>query len=112
MANGFKTGGRVKGSVNKSTRDVTTRLADLNCDPIEGMARIALNEQNPPELRGRMFAELAQYVAPKRKAVEHSGVNGEPLQRRNITIRFVEPDGSRWEPGQNHTKLVGNTESE
>lgn len=76
MAKGFKTGGRSKGSVNKSTRDVTVRLAELSCDPIEGMARIALNEQNSPELRGRMFAELAQYVAPKRKAVELSGELG------------------------------------
>jgi hypothetical protein len=24
------------------------------------------------ELRGRMYSELAQYVAPKRKAMEHS----------------------------------------
>jgi hypothetical protein len=33
------------------------------------MARIAMNKKNPAELRGRMFAELAQYVAPKPKAM-------------------------------------------
>jgi len=27
-------------------------------------------------LRGRMYAELAQYVYPKRKAVEHTGAGG------------------------------------
>jgi hypothetical protein len=48
-------------------------LADMECDPIAGMAQIALGESNPIELRARMFAELAQYVAPKRRAVEHSG---------------------------------------
>jgi len=44
----------------------------LNCDPIEGMARLAMDANNTSELRGRMFAELAQYVAPKRKAIEQS----------------------------------------
>lgn len=65
-------GGRPKGSPNKRTLEVQERLAELGCDPIEGMARIAMNMDNSEELRGRMFAELAQYVAPKRKAIEAS----------------------------------------
>ncbi|UCG98461.1 MAG: hypothetical protein JSW31_04995, partial [Burkholderiales bacterium] len=64
------------GTPNKRTAEVMARLEVLGCDPIEGMARIAMDEANPPELRGRMFAELAQYVAPKRKAVEHSAEDG------------------------------------
>ncbi|RZI71315.1 MAG: hypothetical protein EOP13_18385 [Pseudomonas sp.] len=52
------------------------RLAELGCDPIEGMAMPALDPSNPPKLRGRMFSELAQYVAPKRKAVEYSAEPG------------------------------------
>jgi hypothetical protein len=55
-------------------------------DPITGMARIAMNKRNPVELRGRVFAELAQYVAPKRKALEHSAEPGlieEVLSRIN-----------------------------
>lgn len=76
MALGKKTGGRVAGTPNRRTQDVIERLAALNCDPIEGMARIAIDEANAPELRGRMFAELASYVAPKRKAVEHSAEDG------------------------------------
>jgi hypothetical protein len=51
-------------------------LESLGCDPIEGMARIAMNEQHSPELRGRMYAELLAYMAPRRKAVEHSGGDG------------------------------------
>jgi len=42
----------------------------MGCDPIEGLARIALDPEIRPELRVRCFAELAQYVYPKRKAVE------------------------------------------
>jgi len=48
-------------------------LESLACNPIEGMARMAMDEKHPPQLRGRMYAELAQYVYPKRKAIEHKG---------------------------------------
>ena len=48
-------------------------------DTIEGMASIAANEMNSAELRSRMYAELAQYIYPKRKAVEHGGISGDPL---------------------------------
>jgi hypothetical protein len=68
--------GRPKGSLNKRTLDVIDKLAALRCDPIAGMALIGMDKNNPAELRGRMFSELAQYVAPKRKAVEHSGDGG------------------------------------
>ncbi len=70
MAERRKAGGRVKGTPNKATQDVQARLKKLGCDPIEGMAILAMDQSNSPELRGRMFSELAQYVAPKRKAVE------------------------------------------
>ena len=36
-----------------------------------GVARIAMDEGNIPELRGKMFAESACYIAPKRKAIDH-----------------------------------------
>ena len=64
-------GGRRAGTPNKRTLDVIERLDALGCDPIEGMARIAMDQGNSPELRGKMFAELAGYVAPKRKAIDH-----------------------------------------
>ena len=70
MALGKKTGGRLKGTPNRRTMEVVERLAAMDCDPIEGMAKIALDPTSPLELRGRMFAELAQYCYPKRKAFE------------------------------------------
>ena len=129
--------GRAKGSKNRRTLEVEARLARLNCDPFEGMARIAMaqcpcptcngalraryvvaafgiyvdpdkgeemtcrtgwgtgREPIAPELRGRMCAELAQYIAPKRKAVEHTGnVGGSPF-----VIMGAQPDASaeEWE---------------
>jgi hypothetical protein len=74
---GERRGGRRRGAPNKRTLDVIERLAALHCDPITGMARIALNKKNSVELRAKMFTELAQYVAPKRKALEHSAEPGQ-----------------------------------
>jgi hypothetical protein len=68
--------GRPKGSKNKINVDVAERLAALGCDPIEGMARIAMDKGAPLDIRARMYSELAQYVAPKRKALEHSAAPG------------------------------------
>lgn len=79
-AKGERMGGRQKGSRNKITEEIQAKLARLKCDPLEGMATIAKDPTATLELRGRMYAELAQYVAPKRRAVEHSGVNGEAIQ--------------------------------
>ncbi len=86
MALGKKTGGRAKGTPNKRTADVIERLERLGCDPIEGMAVIAMDIENPPELRGRMFAELAQYVAAKRRALDVSAESAAP-----VTIRIGIP---------------------
>jgi hypothetical protein len=76
--------GRKPGTPNKATQDMMARLAELGCDPIAGMACLALDESNPPELRGRMFAELASYTYPKRKAVEHTGPEG-----GNIVVHWL-----------------------
>lgn len=147
--------GRPKGSVNKATLSIQDKLQRLGHDPIEGMAKIAMNElpcgvcrgtgktlyrkpmkprvkcdncgyENPqafvrckvcesepdlelaericmscygtlmeacsPSLRGQMNAELAQYIAPKRKAIEVTGEEGGPLQH-NLMVEFV-----KWTP--------------
>ncbi len=56
--------GRAKGVPNKKTAEVRELLLSLKCDPVRGMALIAMNKKNPPELRGRMYSELAQYMWP------------------------------------------------
>lgn len=117
-SDGKKTGGRQKGTPNRATLEVIEKLEELGCDPIIGMAHIAMGdvvcptchgegkapyriciengpywtpeeeggelmvcktcqgsgkEPVPTMLRGKMYAELACYVAPKRKAVELKG---------------------------------------
>jgi len=102
MALGRKTGGRVAGTPNKRTQEVMERLDALGCGPIEGMAKIAMDQSNPPELRGRMFAELAQYVAPKRKAVEHSAEDGSA----SVTFSWMSREDVRSLPSEELTDLV------
>ena len=75
-----KTGGRQKGTPNKRTLDVGDRLAALGCDPLEGMARIAMSEEADLSLRGRMFMELAQYIYPKRKAIDISSTAAHTIE--------------------------------
>ena len=81
MARGGKRegAGRPVGAASKATEEVQAKLDELGCDPISGMAQIALDKSNSIELRAQMFKELAQYIAPKRRATEISGEIGLPF---------------------------------
>ena len=71
-----KTGGRTKGTPNKKTEELLELIEDTGCmHPITGLARIAQQTYNNGDFATSMgaFKELAHYVAPKRKAIEHSG---------------------------------------
>ena len=82
----------------------------MGCDPIEGMARLALDESNPPELRGRMYAELAGFLYPKKRAVEVDAVVD-----RGVRVISAEPlTNAEWaekyeEHGASITVLGGNS---
>ena len=84
----LKTGGRVKGTSNKRTLDFAQRLTELGFEPIEGMAIIAMDNFSPPELRGRMYAGLAQYLYPKRRATEIKTDEGHRKARFNPLDRI------------------------
>jgi len=103
MALGKKTGGRQAGTPNKRTTELSERLEALGCDPIEGMAQIAMDQANPPELRGRMYAELAGYLFPKRKATEIK-----VDERPRVTFQFLsEPDvGSNVEMNREQVSMT------
>ncbi len=90
MAIGHKTGGRKKGTPNRRTAEVAERLAALDCDPLAGMAVLAMDETNTPELRRRMYAELAQYLYPKRRAIESA-----PEEKQQVIFQIgISPEGS------------------
>ena len=82
---GFRPGaGRKVGVPNKRSDEIADKLAALNCDPIEGMAKIASQAMGEGDLTlaGNMYKELAQYVAPKRKAIEHTAPEGIDMRIR------------------------------
>lgn len=91
-----KTGGRKKGTPNKKTQIIEEILESLDCSPITNLARIAngqkvmclayANKETGDFVEMEVMPtldqikdankELAQYIYPKRKAVEHSGSIG------------------------------------
>ena len=66
----------------------------MGCDPIAGMAAIATDEKQDIALRAAMYKELAQYVAPKRKAVEMSGADGGELTLAELVLDSYELEKS------------------
>ena len=89
-----KTGGRKRGTPNRRTADIQEKLAAMGCDPIAGMAAIATDEKQDIALRAAMYKELAQYVAPKRKAVEMSGADGGELTLAELVLDSYELEKS------------------
>jgi hypothetical protein len=92
---GPKTGGRKKGSINKATASVQAKLEKIGLDPIASMAQlvkdeIKLGEDMDKSLVKDLLKELAQYVAPKRRAVEVdaevSGPEGGPIEVSRIEL--------------------------
>ena len=70
-----KTGGKQAGHAERQQITIGTVKATcerLGCDPFRIMANIALDETQPAKLRADCASDLAQYLAPKLKAVDHT----------------------------------------
>jgi hypothetical protein len=93
MAIGKKTGGRQKGTLNKNKQALIARLAAKypEYDPVIEMAAIANDPEADQQLRFNANKEVAQYMHAKRKAIEHSGPDGEGIPLTNLTLEFVRP---------------------
>lgn len=75
-----KTGGRRKGSHNRDKRELLAMIMDAGCPhPIQGLAEVAVIAKKAKryDLAANCYKELAQYVAPKRRAIEHTTEKGE-----------------------------------
>ncbi len=71
-----KTGGRKKGTPNKSSLAILEKLAELGCDPIAILARICMNEKSPLDARIRCAIELSSYVYAKRRPLDNPEPQG------------------------------------
>jgi hypothetical protein len=58
----------------------------------EGETRIDHEESDAKaiEVATKLLSEIAQYHSPKRKAIEHTGPNGGPMQVTGLSIEVVE----------------------
>jgi hypothetical protein len=65
------------------------------------MARIAVDETADLSIRAQMYKELAQYVAPKRKAIEVKGEEGQ-----SFIDALREANSRRDIPGPNVSAIV------
>jgi hypothetical protein len=77
-----RTAGRKKGTPNKRTAELLDILSSKWPDyhPVVAMAALANDETVEIELRFQAHKEVAQYVAPKRKAIEVTGQDGGPVE--------------------------------
>lgn len=66
---------RPAGSLNKPKRALLKLLQERYPDyhPVVEMAKIANDDTNDVNLRSQMHKEVAKYVEPMLKAVEHTG---------------------------------------
>lgn len=55
-------------------------MLQMGCDPIKGIIDIAQDKNAGKQLRLRAYAELAQYVYPKLRAMELSGPEGSAVE--------------------------------
>lgn len=99
---GSKTGGRVKGTPNKQTQSLHEIAEKLECNPFEVLLHFAKGDYEglgyseyqqrvtktgevvdeltiPPGLRQKAAKDACEYLHPKRKAIEHTGKDGEKL---------------------------------
>jgi hypothetical protein len=72
-----KTGGRKSGIPNLSTQELHAKLKNLNIDVIDSI--VSELPGLDPEARVNVYLKLMEYLYPKRKAIEHSGPDGEPI---------------------------------
>lgn len=67
---GERRGGRAAGTPNKNTRELATRIAEKMGEdwcPVAEMAALSSAKDLPVELRIKLLAEVAPYLAAKRK---------------------------------------------
>ena len=82
MTVGVRLGGRAAGTPNKRTSELLNMLSERFPDyhPVLAMAEIANDTSVAVDIRLDCHKQIAPYVVPKLKAIEVSGVDGEPLE--------------------------------
>ena len=92
-----RAGGREKGTPNKKTVALQERVKKFmlkqgikNFDPLVALAGIAVDKGTPLKLKVESLKELAQYLHPKRRAVEVSGEQTINVQEKEKKIKEID----------------------
>ena len=88
MAYGKKTGGRKKGTLNKSTVERMAELIAGGETPLEYMLSILRDDSQDFRRRDDMARGAAPYIHPRLAATEISGDQANPIQH-HLKISFV-----------------------
>ncbi len=65
-----KTGGRKKGTPNRTSLTLRENLQAMGCDPGVGVAKIAEDTKNPAAVRLQAYAILMPHMYPKLKPID------------------------------------------
>lgn len=84
MAKGKKTGGRVKGSKNKTTRAKEAAIAASGLTPLEYMLSLLRNTKLPRDVRLEASRSAAPYVHPRLAQMQVTTPPGNPLEFKNV----------------------------
>ena len=80
-----KTGGRAKGTPNKATQSLREKLADLGCDPVQELVRIAQNSKIE-DTKIEIYTKFLPHLHPKRKPADDSpGEEENTVDRQEIS---------------------------
>lgn len=75
--------GRKPGTPNKDTRTLEEICVQYEISPFEAMIELAL-ETRDPYLKFNCLKELAKYIYPQRKAVEHAAKIDNPYAGKSL----------------------------
>ena len=88
MAKGVKTGGRTKGTANKTTAEIRERFQNLVSNNLTQLDSDIKSLE--PLQRLKMIIELSKFVVPTLKATELTTPTDNEINI--VTINFVDPD--------------------
>ncbi len=72
MPNGFKAGGRKKGTPNKKTQNLAELIEEnyAGFDPILELIKLSKSDKAPIDLKVSILKDVTQYIYPRRKSIE------------------------------------------
>jgi hypothetical protein len=91
MAKGVKTGGRVKGSVNKATADLKALAQTYAPDAVKTLAAIMMTSENHTARIAASKELLDRGYGKSIHGVELTGKDGEPVVITRIERKIVDP---------------------